>query len=105
MENGSGMDEKLLRLTSALTAFEKQELREELVTYISLLLLNDFPALVQLLYRVDVSEEKLKTLLKENPETDAAVLIADLLIQRQQEKAALRTSAQKDTEIPPEEKW
>ena len=38
--------------------------------------------MVQLLYRIDVSEGKLKKVLQENPNEDAAGLIADLIIER-----------------------
>ena len=37
---------------------------------------------MQLLYRIDVSEAKLKKVLHENPNEDAAGLIADLIIER-----------------------
>ena len=43
---------------------------------------QDFSKVVQLLYRIDVSEAKLKKVLHENPNEDAAGLIADLIIER-----------------------
>jgi hypothetical protein len=57
------------------------------------------------LYRVDVSEPKLKNLLQANPQTDAAVIIADLLIERQAEKIKTRESFKGKRDIPEDEKW
>jgi Tfp pilus assembly protein PilF len=37
---------------------------------------------VQLLYRIDVAENKLKTILQSNPNEDAAKLIAAVIIER-----------------------
>ena len=68
------------------------------------LLVHDFNLLIQLLYRVDVDEEKLKKLLQEQPHTDAAVLITDLLIQRQKQKQSTVKPAQAQ-DIPDEDKW
>ncbi len=69
------------------------------------LLVNDFNALVQLLYRFDVDENKIKASLADNPGTDAADLITHLLLARQLQKIHSR---QKTTGLPPddeEEKW
>ena len=66
---------------------------------------HDFHKLVVVLYRVDVSEPKLKKLLQANPQTDAAVIIADLLIERQVEKIKTRESFRGKNDIPEDEKW
>ena len=42
---------------------------------------SKFSKLISILYRVDVSEPKLKSLLKENPNINAGLLIADLMIE------------------------
>lgn len=68
-------------------------------------MLHDFNKLVQILYRVDVDEKKLKVLLQENKETDAAVIIADLLLQRQEEKIKTKQEFKPSDDIPDEEKW
>jgi hypothetical protein len=64
-----------------LLALEKLS-SSELVTLINDLIKEDFSKLVQLLYRIDVSEEKLKNLLKEHPNEDAGKLIAQIVIER-----------------------
>lgn len=50
----------------------------------------DFNRLVSILYRTDVEEDKLKAALKAHPNRDAASVIADLLIERQQRKFQYR---------------
>jgi hypothetical protein len=47
---------------------------------------------VQLLYRIDVSEEKLKYILQLNPNEDAAKLIAAVIIERLAATKAARAS-------------
>ena len=95
----------LLNLNLQLTALQKAEMKEHLIVYINHLLLHDFNSLVQILYRVDVSEKKLKELLQQNQQTDAAVIIADLLIERQEQKLKTRESFRQDNDISGEEKW
>lgn len=97
--------ERLLNLNNQLTALQKAEMKERLIFYVNHLLLHDFNKLVQILYRVDVDEKKLKTLLQENKGTDAAVIIANLLLQRQEEKIKAKQEFKPGDDIPEEEKW
>ena len=46
------------------------------------LIKNDFSRLVQILYRIDVSEAKLKYILNAHPNEDAGKLIAQVVIER-----------------------
>lgn len=46
------------------------------------LIKNDFSRLVQILYRIDVSEAKLKNILNSNPTEDAGKLIAQVIVER-----------------------
>ena len=55
---------------------------EDLANAINELIKNDFSKLVQLLYRIDVSEAKLKYILQANPNEDAGKLIAAVVIER-----------------------
>ncbi|HEY4876179.1 MAG TPA: hypothetical protein VIH86_11435 [Puia sp.] len=86
-------------------SFEK--IKEKLVAYINHLIINNFEELINALYRVDVSESKLKTLLKENSDSNAANTIAELIIERQLQKIKTReqfkTSGKKENSD--EEKW
>lgn len=98
-------DDLLLKLSKESDLFQKAELRENLSEIVNHLLLHDFNRLVSILYRVDVSEQKLKSLLQQNPDTDAAVLITELLIQRQNEKQQSKENSKTDMNIPEDEKW
>jgi len=70
------------------------------------LLVGDFDRLISILYRMDVSESKLKQLLKENQAEDAAKIIALLMIERQAEKIKSRQQfSQRDNDIDENEKW
>ncbi len=80
--------------------------REWLAAIINELLNKDFQKLVSILYRVDVDEIKLRYLLAKNPDTDASVTIADLLIERQLQKMNVRASFKsQDKPIDENEKW
>lgn len=83
---------------------EAEDEKKALAAYLNHLLLNDFSALVQTLYRVDVSEEKVKGVLRENPAADAGDLLAELLVQRQKEKAPATGAFRKDRPSE-EEAW
>ena len=85
--------------------FKKAEIREELIRFINYLLFEDFNLLLHLLYRVDVNEEKLKILVKENPGKDTATIIADMLIERQEEKLRTKALLKDGDDVKDEEKW
>jgi len=97
--------EQLLNQNKQLTVVQKENLRDQLVNLINLLLLHDFNGLVQVLYRVDVSEQKLKKLLQKNQTTDAAVIITDLLIERQEEKIKMKNSFKTGNDISDDDRW
>ena len=65
---------------------KNEDILNKLAEEINQLILVNFERLVQLLYRIDVSEMKLKILLKENPNQDAGKIIASLIIERQLQK-------------------
>jgi hypothetical protein len=51
---------------------------------------KDFNALVQLLYRIDVNEAKLRGVLRDNQASDSGRLIARLILERQWQKILTR---------------
>jgi hypothetical protein len=71
----------------------------DLIAFINDCIQNDFNKLVQLLYRIDVSEEKLKYILQLNPNEDAAKLIAAVIIERLAATKAARASFSKTNKI------
>ena len=96
----------LAEINTDLSVQKRQSLKTKLAVYLNDLLLHNFQLLVQLLYRIDVSEQKLKQLLQNNKDTDAAAIIADLIIQRQLEKQKLREQFKSDnTDDNADEKW
>ena len=64
-----------------LLALEKLS-TSDLENTINELIKNDFSKLVQLLYRIDVSEAKLKNILQAHPNEDAGKLIAQVVLER-----------------------
>jgi hypothetical protein len=76
-----------LELSEAATMDQLETL---LAAKINTLINEDFSRLIQLLYRIDVSETKLKKLLRENNGSDADRLIARLILERQWQKIETR---------------
>jgi len=89
--------------TDDLQLLSKHEFINELASEINQLILTNFERLIQLLYRIDVSELKLKTLLKENPNEDAGKIIATLIIERQLQKIKYKSSSTETKEDECEE--
>jgi hypothetical protein len=55
---------------------------------------------------MDISETKLKQLLQDNPGTNAGIIIAELMIERQAEKIKSRQQyGKRDENISDDEKW
>ena len=70
------------------------------------LILHDFEALVRLLYRVDVPEQKLRHLLHQHQGADAGTLLASLLIARHIEKTQTHKQLSRPAEdIPDADRW
>jgi hypothetical protein len=80
------------------------ELEALLTEKVNIMIQQDFGALVQLLYRVDVSETRLRGLLQANAGEDAAKVIARLILERQWQKIETRRRYRRDAEGD-EEKW
>ena len=83
----------------------EEEFLNALTNAVEELLQKDFPRLVQLLYRLDVDEEKLKKQLKDNQGSDAAGVIAEMIIKRQLEKQKTRKRFGPEGNTSEEEKW
>jgi hypothetical protein len=77
----------------------------QMADFINELIEKDFSRLVQLLYRLDVSEDKLKSVLIEHPTGDAGVLIAQLIMERIAQREIAKNMFTQKAEIPEEEKW
>jgi hypothetical protein len=78
---------------------------DALIRAINDLILHDFDQLIYLLYRLDIPEAKLKTILAEHPQEDAAKMIAALIIERQLQKKQSRAAFRQQGDIPEDERW
>lgn len=81
-----------------------EELEALLAERVNTMIQQNFGELVQLLYRVDVSESKLRGLLETNAGEDAAIVIARLILERQWQKIETRRQYRRDVESD-EERW
>ncbi|MGC4037907.1 MAG: hypothetical protein QM764_18230 [Chitinophagaceae bacterium] len=84
----------------------REELRHVLANHINDLIVNHFNQLINLLYRLDVSEKKLQQWLLENTTEDTGIIIADLIIERQLQKIKSRHEFEgRNDAIDENEKW
>jgi len=90
-------------LAETLTAGQAEALLAE---KINALIRDDFSGLVQLLYRIDVDEIRLRQVLQDNKEEDAGKIIARLIIGRLIKKIEARKQfGVREDNIPEEDKW
>ena len=80
------------------------ELKNILAAEINHLIDHDFEKLVRILYRVDISEKRLKQNLQEQKE-NAGIMIAGMMIERQLQKIGSRERFKRNDDIPENEKW
>lgn len=80
-------------------------LKESLSDNINHLITNDFSRLISVLYRLDISEKKLKQLLKNCTDTSAGDIIAKMIIERQLQKIKTRDSFTGNNTFSDEERW
>ena len=94
----------LLSLPQDETDLRSDEFLQKLEALVNGLIINNFEKLVQLLYRIDVNEAKLKAMLADNTNEDAAKIIAALIIERQLQKIKSRAEFKSDNNST-EERW
>ena len=82
-----------------------EELEALLAERVNGMIQQNFGELVQLLYRVDVSEAKLRSLLEADAGEDAARVIARLILERQWQKIETRRRYRQDPGESNEERW
>lgn len=81
------------------------EMHAELAEHLNHLIKDNFDKLIAYLYRIDVNEQKLKSLLRQNPDEDAGNIMATLIIERQLEKIKTREQCRPRDDIDESEKW
>ncbi len=109
MEEALQVQKNTLQLleTADVTFSSFEEFRKFIIQKINYWINNDFEHLLYLLYRIDVHEEKVRSMLKTQKGEDAATIIADLIIDRQQQKVQSRKMFHfsKPEDISEEESW
>ncbi|MBU3743404.1 MAG: hypothetical protein FGM61_02500 [Sediminibacterium sp.] len=66
---------------------------------------HNFEGLIQILYRLDVSEQKLKEVLAANQQQDAGKLITAVILERLAQREKTRKSFPANPDIPEADKW
>ncbi|RZL98699.1 MAG: hypothetical protein EOO88_60375 [Pedobacter sp.] len=105
MENGEMIQALAIQFGTELSGDDHTAARLQLIARINWLILHDFERLVNTLYRIDVSEKKINALLKDFPQTDAAAIIAELVIRREEEKYRSRQQFRSNDDNGQEERW
>jgi hypothetical protein len=84
---------------------DKKQLSEALAEGINYLIQTDFARLINILYRIDISEQTLRETLEQQADKDAGLLIAELIIERQLQKQKMRAQFKPQQNIPDDDKW
>jgi hypothetical protein len=105
-EDQISIPDKIMVVTNSIGKKPSGEIREKLIDLINNLINKDFQALVQLLYRVDVDEKKIRLYLGQSKNEDSASILADMIIERQLQKIESRKNfgASNNNESD-EERW
>ncbi len=105
-ENQSSLPEKIISVSNSIENKTAAEIREQLISLLNELINKDFHALVQLLYRIDVNEKRIRHYLEINKNEDSSSVLADMIIERQLQKIESRRDfSKKNDHESDEEKW
>jgi len=100
------ISEKIISLSGSLQPANNDHIREQIIALVNTLINKDFHSLLQLLYKIDVNENTIRSSLKNDSNTMAADVIADLIIERQLQKIESRKIfSSKNDKLSNEEKW
>ena len=78
---------------------------EMLAKEVNEMIAHNFEGLVQILYRLDVSEQKLKEMLAANQQEDAGKLITAVILERLAQREKTRKSFTSNPDIPEADRW
>lgn len=101
----SSLQQKIIFLSEKINLDKNKNVQQELTFLVNELINKDFDKLLQLLYRIDINEEKLKQNLDKNKSQDSAVIVAQMIVERQIEKMKSRKKYAKMNRDCEEEKW
>lgn len=84
---------------------DQEQLAKALAEGINQLIQTDFTRLINMLYRIDISEKTLKETLEQQADEDAGPLIARLIIERLLQKQQMQAKFKTQDNIPDDDKW
>jgi hypothetical protein len=104
------MQTNLEKLFDVNINIQKQNSIKELISHLSIqinhLINTNFEKLISVLYRMDVSEQKIKHLLANNDNANAGVIIATLIVERELQRIKTKNEfLQTSKNNCDEEKW
>jgi len=99
------ISEEIINLSGSLQPANNDHIREQIIALVNTLINEDFYSLLQLLYQIDVSENKIRSCLQNDTDKLSADIIADLIIERQLQKIKSRKAFSKNDTFSDEEKW
>jgi hypothetical protein len=105
MEIREPIDKVASNLGLVVTGSSYEDALQKLAARINTLIEKDLHQLISILYRMDISEPRLRTLLRDNEGKDAGLLIAAMMVEREAQKIRSRREHQRDNDISEEEKW
>ena len=100
------ISEEIINHSGSLQPANNDHIREQIIALVNTLINKDFHSLLQLLYKIDVNENKIRSCLQNDSDTLSADIIADLIIERQLQKIETRKiyTPKNDSSFN-EEKW
>jgi hypothetical protein len=105
-EDQISIPEKIISVSNSVQETSREKIRAQLIALINEVINKDFSSLLQLLYRIDVDEKKIRSCLKQNTNEDSAPVLADMIIERQLQKIESRKHfRKKNDQESDEEKW
>jgi hypothetical protein len=105
-EDPISLPDKIINVTQSLEFESLDEVHQKLFKLINELINKDFESLIQLLYRIDVNEKKIRLYLNQKPNEDSANVLAGLIIERQLQKIETRKKFKsKNSQEKNEERW
>ena len=104
-ENLISIEDHILTQINLIQETSIKKIRSQLILLITELINTNFNRLLQMLYRIDIDEIKLKQSLNQNKESDAALIITDLIISRQLQKILIKKQTITNENISPDESW
>lgn len=105
-DNKLSIPEKIISVSNSIEREPVERIHGQLISLINELINKDFQALVQLLYRIDVDEKKIRHSLDQNSDIASASILADMIIERQLQKIKSRDDFNKNNgHRNDEERW